>query len=89
MARPSQEIQATDFVGHVRAEIRRRRLAAFESVESAAAAAGVPAQTWYTWENRGITLAALPSVAEALGCSPAELLPAPPAKKKARAKKTR
>lgn len=88
MPRPSQEIQATDFVGHIRAEIRRRRLTMFESVEQAAASAGVPAQTWYTWENRGITLAALPSVAEALGCTPAELLPAPPAKK-AKAKKKR
>lgn len=88
MPRPSQEIQATDFIGHIRAEIRRRRLETFESVEQAAASAGVPVPTWYTWENRGVTLAALPSIAEALGCTPAELLPAPPAKK-ARPKKKR
>ena len=88
MARPAKEIEPTDFPSAVRDVIRSRRLAKFASVELAAAAAGVPAQTWYHWENRGVTLAALPAIAEALGCTPAELLPAPPAKI-ARAKKKR
>lgn len=81
MPRPVKEIAPTDFPSAVRAVIRSRRLRKFASVELAAAAAGVPAQTWYHWENRGVTLAALPAIAGALGCTPAELLPAPPARK--------
>lgn len=88
MPRPAQQLDPTTFVGQVSAEIRRRRLKQFESAELAAAAAGVPTQTWYHWEKRGVTLAALPLVAEALGCTPAELLPAPPAKR-ARVQKSR
>lgn len=89
MARPPKAIEPTDFAAAVREVIRCRRLATFKSVELAAAAAGVPAQTWYHWENRGVTLAALPSIAETLGCTPAELLPAPPARKAKGKKKTR
>ncbi len=77
MPRPATEVDQSTFSGQVAAEVRRRRLKKFPRAEDAAAAAGVPLQTWYGWEQRGkITLDALPIVAEALGCSPRQLLPA-------------
>lgn len=87
MARPVKQSDETTFVRQVSGEIRRRRLAMFDSVEPAAAAAGVPAPTWYRWEQGAVTLAAIPLCAAALGCTPAALLPASSAAKKKAAKR--
>lgn len=87
MARPLKPADETTFVNQVSAEIRRRRLELYDSVELAAAAAGVPAPTWYRWEQGAVTLAALPLCAAALGCLPAKLLPADSAAKKKGAKR--
>jgi len=87
MARPTKPTDESTFVRQVSAEIRRRRLEVFVSVEPAAAAAGVPAPTWYRWEQGAVTLAALPLCAAALGCTPAALLPATSAAKKKTAKR--
>jgi DNA-binding XRE family transcriptional regulator len=47
-------------------------------VEEVAAAAGVPAPTWYAWEagRYGPELAKLPAIAAALGCSVRSVLAA-------------
>lgn len=87
MARPLKATDESTFVRQVSAEIRRRRLATFDSVEPAAAVAGVPVPTWYRWEQGAVTLAALPLCAAALGCTPAALLPASSAAKKKAAKR--
>lgn len=75
MGRPRKELDTSTFVGQVGAEIRRRRVKKFPRAEDAAEAAGVPAKTWYGWETGKVHLEALPIVAEALGCSPRQLLP--------------
>jgi hypothetical protein len=77
MPRPTQDIDRQDFIGQVAAEIRRRRLKKFPRAEDAAAAAGVPVQTWYHWEQgTRLPLKALPIAARALGCTSRQLLPA-------------
>lgn len=75
MPRPTQDVDTSTFVGQVSAEIRRRRLKKFPRAEDAAAAAGVPAKSWYRWESGRANLAALPIIAKALRCSPRQLLP--------------
>jgi hypothetical protein len=75
MPRPTKEVDTSTFSGQVAGEIRRRRLKKFPRAEDAAAAAGVPMQTWYGWEKGKIHLDAMPTVAAALGCKPRALLP--------------
>jgi hypothetical protein len=76
MARPTKEPDTSSFTGQVAAEIRRRRMKKFPTAESAAAAAKVPTQTWYHWEQgTRLPLKALPIAARALGCSPRQLIP--------------
>ena len=74
--RTPKEPDETTFIGRVAAEIRRRRVKRKLRVEQAAAAAGVPASTWYRRENgRGLTLESLPAIAAALGCQARDLVP--------------
>lgn len=74
--RPAHDPDTSTFLGQIGAEIRRRRERKKLSVADAAAAAGVPAPTWYRWEaGKGLTLERLPAVAEALGCKVRQLLP--------------
>ena len=74
--RVAKEPDVTTFVGRIAAEIRRRRLRKKLNVEQAAAAAGVPAQTWYHWEQaHSLPLASLPAIAAAVGCTPRDLVP--------------
>lgn len=77
MPRPTNEPDTTTYVGRVAAEIRRRRIRRKLSGEEAAEQAGVNVQTWYNWERarNPPPLAALPSIARALGCRPRLLLP--------------
>lgn len=77
MGRPTNQPDAGTFTGQVAAEIRRRRLAMKVSAEKAAAAAGVPVQTWYNWERgrHAPGLDRLPAIAAALGCAPRDLVP--------------
>ena len=68
MAKP-KEIDTSTFTGQVAAEIRRRREKKKLTVAAAAEAAGVPAQTWYHWEQGyALPLERLPAIAAALGC---------------------
>jgi hypothetical protein len=76
MPRPLKAVDTSTYAGQVSAEVRRRRVKLFDRAEEAAAAAGVPAQTWYGWESGKIHLDALPIVAAALKCKPRQLLPA-------------
>lgn len=76
MARPPKEQDVGTFAGRVGAEIRRRRVRRKLSVDQAAAAAGMPAKTWYHCESgRHLTLARLPAIAAALDCRAGQLLP--------------
>ena len=73
----AKAIDTTTLQGKIAAEIRRRREKKKLSVADAAAAAGVPEQTWYRWEQgRSIPLDSLPAIARALGCTLRQLLPA-------------
>ena len=77
MARPPKAQNLKTYAGQVGARIRAARLRKKLSVADAAAAAGAPAPTWYHWEaGRHLPLDALPAIAEALGTSPRNLLPA-------------
>ncbi len=77
MGRPTNDPDTSTFTGRVAAEIRRRRLARKLSAEDAAAAAGVPVQTWYNWERgRHLPLDRLPAIAAAVKCRPRLLIPA-------------
>lgn len=74
--RTAKEPDTTTFVGQIAAEIRRRRTKKKLSVEEAAAAAEVPVQTWYHWEQaHSLPLDRLPAIAAALGCTAKQLLP--------------
>ncbi len=74
--RPLLERDESTFVGKIAAGIRRRRLKKFSSAEEAASAAGVPAPTWYHWEQgRSLPLDRLPLIAQVLDCKPRALLP--------------
>ena len=76
MTRKPNEPDLTKFLGRVAAEIRRRREKRKMSVLDAASAAGMPAPTWYRWEQgKGLPLDALPAIAETLGCLERDLLP--------------
>lgn len=76
MGRHVNQPDTTTFTGQVAAEIRQRRLALKCSAEHAAAAAGVPVQTWYNWERgRHLPLERLPAIAAALDCPPRLLIP--------------
>ena len=73
--RPAKDVAQDTFCGQVAARIRLRRKRKKISAEDAAAAAGVPAPTWYRWESGGtIPLEALPAIAAALGCRPKHLV---------------
>jgi len=75
--RPAKEQDTSTFIGQIGAEIRRRRERAKLTVVEAAAAAGVPAPTWYHWEaGRYLPLDRLPAIAGALGCKVRMLIPA-------------
>jgi transcriptional regulator with XRE-family HTH domain len=77
MARPVKPSDGSKFAGRIGAVIRGRRLGKKLSVKAAAAAAGVPASTWYHWESgHSLPLDALPKIARALGCGTRSLLPA-------------
>ena len=74
--RTPKEPDTSTFVGQISSEIRRRREKKKLLVVEAATAAGVPAPTWYRWEQgNGLPLDALPAIATALGCKPRDLLP--------------
>lgn len=75
MPRPAQDVDQSTFAGQVSAEIRRRRIKKFDRVEDAAASVGVAPKAWYHWETGRPTLACLPVVARALGCSARLLVP--------------
>ena len=77
MARPTNEPDASTYVGRVAAGIRRRRLRKKLSGEEAADRAEVNVQTWYNWERgrHAPPLDKLPAIAVALGCRPRLLLP--------------
>jgi len=65
----------------------RRRLKTALSVQEAAAIARVPPTTWYRWEkSEGLPLDALPAIAAAVGCTPADLVGGKMAGQKARKK---
>jgi len=78
MARPAKAADVSTFAGAVANRIRTRRKRLGLTVEGAATTAGVPAATWYGWENchSGVPLSRLPAIAAALGCGPSQLLPA-------------
>lgn len=78
MARPPKEPNPnpSTLSEAVGAGIRQRRLKKGLTAEQAAAAAGVPAPTWYHFEAGKLTIDRLPAIAEALGCSLRSLLPA-------------
>ena len=72
----AKPIDTSSFVGQIAAEIRRRRLRRKLSVAEAAEAAGVPAQTWYHWEQaHSLPLDRLPAIAAALACKVRNLIP--------------
>lgn len=76
MSRTPKDLDTSTFTGQVAAQIRARRVRGKKTPDEAAAAAGVPVQTWYNWERgRHLPLAALPAIAAALGCRPRMLLP--------------
>lgn len=77
MPRPTKDPDVTTFIGRFGAELRRRRERKKFAVEEAAAAAGVPAPTWYAWEagRYAPPIEKLPAIAAALGCSVRLLLP--------------
>jgi transcriptional regulator with XRE-family HTH domain len=77
MPRPTKDPDLTTFVGRFGAELRRRRERKKLSVEETAAAAGVPAPTWYAWESGRYApgLDKLPAIAAALSCSARQLIP--------------
>ena len=75
MSRQAKEPDTSTFVGKISAEIRRRREGKKLLVAVAAATAGVPPTTWYRWEkSEGLPLDALPAIAKAVGCTPADLV---------------
>ncbi len=68
--RPLSQVDQSSFAGQVAARIRARRLRKKLSAEQCAAAAGVPASTWYSWETgRRSPNDSLPRIAAALGCT--------------------
>jgi transcriptional regulator with XRE-family HTH domain len=74
--RLAKEPDTSTFVGQIAAEIRRRREKKKLLVAETAAAAGVPVQTWYHWEQaHSLPLDRLPAIAAALGCKPRDLVP--------------
>ena len=77
MARPANEPDTGTFAGRVGALFRKRREAVRLSVEQAAELAGVPASTWYRWEQGSNIprMDRLPDIAQALKCSPRQLVP--------------
>lgn len=75
MSRPAKEPPQT-FAGKVAGLIRARRVKAGLSVEEASRRAGVPAQTWYHWEQASrLPLDAVAAAAKALKCRPKDLVP--------------
>lgn len=75
MAKP-KPVDTSTFTGQIAAEIRRRRERKKLSVADAAEAAGVPAQTWYHWEQaHSLPLDRLPAIAAALGCKVRQIIP--------------
>lgn len=77
MPRPANPQDQSTIHGQVGAAIRRRRLRKKLSVDQVATSAGVPPKTWYNWESgRGLALERLPAIAQALDCTPKDLVPA-------------